>query len=32
MKLKISDLEQDLIDARYKQKLNYEVTVDTMKA
>jgi hypothetical protein len=32
MKLKISDLEQELLDERFKKKVNYELTVETVKA
>jgi hypothetical protein len=32
MKLKISDLEQELIDEKFKKKVNYELTVETVKA
>jgi len=32
MKLKISDLEQELIDERYKKKVTYDVTIESVKA
>ena len=32
MKLKISDLEQELIDERYKKKVTYEITIESVKA
>ena len=32
MKLKISDMETDLIDERHKKKINYDVTLESIKA
>lgn len=32
LKLKVSDLEQELVDERYKKKLHFEVTVEGVKA
>lgn len=32
MKLRIADLEQELVDERYKTKLNYDMTIETVKA
>jgi ribosomal protein L29 len=28
---KIADLEQELIDERFKKKINYEVTIESIK-
>ena len=32
LKLKISDMESDLIDERHKKKINYDVTLESIKA
>ena len=32
LKLKISDMETDLIDERHKKKVNYDVTLESIKA
>ena len=31
MKLKVADLEQELIDERFKKKINYDVSIDSIK-
>ena len=32
LKLKISDMESDLIDEQHKKKINYDVTLESIKA